>query len=86
MHSDACWCYMESLGAEHEDIYMRALCESLGCNVDFWLYTLAPRFITKYDMFTDLLIKEWGKSIDKSIQPNNDCVVEDQSNESCLLT
>ena len=32
-------------------------------------------------MFTDLLRKEWGKSIDKSIHPNNDCVVEDQSDE-----
>ena len=32
-------------------------------------------------MFTDLLRKEWGESIDESIHPNNDCVVEDQSDE-----
>ena len=72
---------MESMGAEHEHVYMRSLCESLGGNADFWLYTLAPGSITEYDMFTDLLIKEWGKSIDKSIHPNNDCVVDDQSDE-----
>ena len=35
-HLDA-WCYMESLGVEHEDVYMRALCESLGGNANFWL-------------------------------------------------
>ena len=32
-------------------------------------------------MFTDLVRKEWGKSIDKSIHPNNDCVVQNQSDE-----
>ena len=32
-------------------------------------------------MFTDLLREEWGKNIDKSIEPNNDCVVEDKSNK-----
>ena len=32
-------------------------------------------------MFTDLLRKEWGESIDESIHPNNDCVVEDQSDK-----
>ena len=32
-------------------------------------------------MFTNLLKKEWGKSIDKPIDPNNDCVVEDQSDK-----
>ena len=72
---------MESLGTEHEDVYMRSLYEYLGGNTDFWLYTLAPGSITGYDMFTDLLRKEWGKSINKSINPNNDCVVEDQSDE-----
>ena len=41
-HLDAFWCYMESLGAEHEDVYMRALGESLGGNANFLLYTLAP--------------------------------------------
>ena len=80
-HLDVFWCYMESLGAEHEDVYMRALGESLGGNADFWLYTLAPRSITGYDMFTDLLREEWGKNIDKSIHPNNDCVVEDQADK-----
>ena len=80
-HLDACWCYMESMGAEHEDVYMRGLCESLGGNTDYWLYTLAPGSITGYNMFTNLLRKEWGESIDESIHPNNDCVVEDQSDE-----
>ena len=32
-------------------------------------------------MFTKLLRDEWGKSIDESIQPNNDCVVVDQSDK-----
>ena len=32
-------------------------------------------------MFTDLLRKEWGESIDESIHPNNDFVVEDQSDK-----
>ena len=32
-------------------------------------------------MFTNLLRKEWGESIDESIHPNNDCVVEDQSDK-----
>ena len=37
--------------------------------------------ITGYDMFTKLLREEWGKNIDESIQPNNDCVFEAQSNK-----
>ena len=32
-------------------------------------------------MFTELLRKEWGKNVDESMQPNNDCLVEDQSDE-----
>ena len=32
-------------------------------------------------MFTKLLKEEWGKKIDQSIHPNNDCVVEDQSDK-----
>ena len=32
-------------------------------------------------MFIDLLREEWGKNIDKSIHPNNGCVVEDQSDK-----
>ena len=72
---------MESLGAEHEDVHMRALCESIGGNANFWLYTLALGSIIGYDMFTKLLREEWGKKIDKSIHPNNDCVVEDQSDK-----
>ena len=82
IHLDAFWCYIESLGAEHEDVYMRALFESLGGNADYWLYTLALVSITGYDMFTDLLRKEWGTSIDESIHLNNDCVVEDQSDKA----
>ena len=81
IHLDSFWCYMESLGTEHEDVYMRALGESLGGNDNFWLYTLAPGSITGYDMFTKLSREEWVKNIDKSIQPNNDCVVEDQSDK-----
>ena len=53
-HLDAFWCYMESLGTENEDVYMQDLGESLGGNVDFWLYTLAPGSITGYNMFTNL--------------------------------
>ena len=80
-HLDSIWYYMEAYGAEHEDVYMRALGESLGGNANFWLYTLAPESITRYDMFTELLRKEWGKIVDESMQPNNDCLVEDQSDE-----
>ena len=61
IHLDAFWCYMESLGAEHEDVYMQG--ESLGGNAGFWLYTLAPGSIIGYDMFTNLLRKEWGKTL-----------------------
>ena len=32
-------------------------------------------------MFTKLLREEWGKKIDESIQPYNDCVVKDQSDK-----
>ena len=32
-------------------------------------------------MFTNLLREERGKNIDKSIHPNNDCVVEDQADK-----
>ena len=46
------------MGAEHEDVYMQALCESLGGNADYWLYMLAPGSIPGYNMFTDLLRKE----------------------------
>ena len=64
-HLDTFWSYMESLGVEHEDVYMRALGESLGGNVDFWLYMLALGSITGYDMFTKLLREEgrpsWGR-------------------------
>ena len=80
-HLDVVWYYMEAYGVEHEDVYMRALGESLGGNADFWLYTLAPGSIIGYDMFIDLLRKEWVKSIDKSIHPNNGCVVENQSDK-----
>ena len=80
-HLDVFWCYMESLGVEHEDVYMRALGESLGGNADFLLYTLAPWSITRYHMFTYLLRELWGKNINKSIHQNNDCVVEDQADK-----
>ena len=32
-------------------------------------------------MFTKLLREEWGKNIDESMQPNNDFIVEDQSDK-----
>ena len=80
-HLDAFWCYMESLGVEHQDVYMRALGESLGGNVNFWLYMLALGSIIGYDMFIDLLREEWGKHIDESIQSDNDGVVEEQSDK-----
>ena len=48
---------MEAYRAEDEDVYMKALGESLESNANFWLYTLAPGSITIYDMFTDLLRK-----------------------------
>ena len=76
-HLDAFLCYMESLGAEDEDVYMEALGESLEGNANFWLYTLAPGSITGYDMFTKLLREEWGKNI----EPNNYCVFEDQADK-----
>ena len=34
-HLDVVWYYMEAYGTEHEDVYMWALCESLGGNADF---------------------------------------------------
>ena len=37
-HLDAFWCYMESLGTEHEDVYIGSLGESLGGNANFLLY------------------------------------------------
>ena len=58
---------MEAYGAEHEDVYMRALGESLGGNAIFWLYTLAPGSITGYNMFTEILREEWGKIINESM-------------------
>ena len=66
-HLDDFWCYMESLGAEDGDVYMRTLSESLGGNASFWLYQLAPGSITSYDMFTNLLREEWGKDNDEYI-------------------
>ena len=64
-HLDDFWRYMESLGVENKNVYMRALFESLGGNVDFWLYTLVPGSITGYNMFTKLLREEWGKKSDE---------------------
>ena len=80
-HLDAFWCYMESLGAEDEDVYLQALDESLGGNVGFLLYQLAPGSFNGYDMFTKLLREEWGKKIDESIQVDNDSVVEEKTDK-----
>ena len=52
-HLDILWDYMESRGANNEDVYMRALGESLQGDVQLWFDHLAPGSVTGYDMFTD---------------------------------
>ena len=56
---------MESRGADNEDVYMRALGQSLQGNVQLWFDHLAPESIIGYDMFTDLLMDSWNRNIDK---------------------
>ena len=63
------WDHMEVWGADDEDVYMQALGESLDGDARLWFDHLAPRSITGYDMFTDLLKKEWGENIDESLEP-----------------
>ena len=65
---------MEIRGAYNEDVYMRALGESLRGDVQLWFDHLAPESITGYDMFTDLLIDKWGRNTDNSVEceSNND--------------
>ena len=79
-HLDILWDYMESRGANNEDVYMRALGESLQGDVQLWFDHLAPGSITGYDMFTDLLIDSWSRNTDKILecQSSNDCVIDNQ--------
>ena len=60
---DIFWLYMESWGAKDEDVYMRAFAASLDEDAKLWFDHLEPGSITGYDMFTDLLIEEWGVDI-----------------------
>ena len=71
---------MEIRGADNEDVYMRALGESLPGDVQLWFDHLAPGSITGYDMFTDLLIYSWSRNTDKILkcQSSNDYVVDNQ--------
>ena len=70
-------------GADDEDVYMWALGESLDGDSCLWFNHLMPISVTSYDMFTDLLKKEWGENIDEPSEPQsrNDCDVEDQFDE-----
>ena len=79
-HLDILWDYMEIRGAENEDVFMRALGESLQGDVRLWFDHLTPGSITRYDMFTDLLIDSWSRNTDKILecQYNNDCAVDNQ--------
>ena len=80
---DVFWWYMESQGAEDEDVFMHALGAALYGDAKLWFNHLEKGFITGYNMFTDLLKKKWGKNIDKSIeeQLGDDCVNENQYEE-----
>ena len=77
------WDHMEVRGADDEDVYMQALGESLDGDARLWFDHLAPRSVTSYDMFTDLLKKERGENIDEPSEPqsSNDCNVDDQFDE-----
>ena len=85
-HLDILWDYMESRGANNEDVYMRALGESLQGDVQLWFDHLAPGSITGYDMFTDLLIDSWSRNTDKILecQSSNDYVVDNQYIDNVL--
>ena len=85
-HMDILWDYMESRGADNEDVYMRALGESLQGDVQLWFDHLAPGSITGYDMFTDLLIDSWSRNTNKILecQSSNDCVVDNQYIDNVL--
>ena len=77
---------MEIRGAENEDVYMRALGESLRRDVQLWFDHLAPESITGYDMFTDLLIDSRSRNTDKILecQSSNDCAVDNQYIDNVL--
>ena len=59
---------MEIRGADNEDVYMWALGESLRGDFQLWFDHLAPKSITGYDMFTDLLINSWSRNTDDSLE------------------
>ena len=71
---------MESRGADNEDVYMRALGESLQGDVQLWFDHFALGSITRYGMFTDLLIYSWSRNTDKLLecQSSNDYAVDNQ--------
>ena len=62
-HLDILWDYMEIRGTNNEDVYMRALGESLQGDVQLWFDHLAPGSITGYDMFMGMLIDKWGRTL-----------------------
>ena len=66
-HLDILWDYMEIRGVDNEDVYMRALGESLQGDVQLLFDHLAPESITGYDMFTYLLIDKWGGNTENSL-------------------
>ena len=74
---------MESWGAKDEDVYMHALGASLDGDATLWFNHLEAGSITRYDMFIDLLIEEWGVDIKHSIeeQLGDDCVNDNQFDE-----
>ena len=69
---------MEIRGADNEDVYMRALGESLRGDVQLWFDHLALESITGYDMSTDLIIDKWGRNTDNSLKykSSNDFAVD----------
>ena len=85
-HLDILRDYMEIRGADNEDVYMRALRESLRGDVQLWFDHLAPESITRYDMFTYLLIDKWGRNTDNSLEckSRNVCAVDNQYIENLL--
>ena len=62
---------------------MHALGASLDGDATLWFNHLEAGSITRYDMFTDLLIEEWGVGIKQSIKEElgDDCVNENQFDE-----
>ena len=55
-------------------------------DVQLWFHHLAPESITRYDMFTDLLIDKWGRNTNNSLEckSSNDCAVDNQYIDNLL--